>query len=307
MSINPKHLRYLSVVAEAGSVLAASKVLNLAQPSLSMAIARLEDVVGVQLVERGRHGARLTGAGEILVRHARGIERTLENALLEIRTSEQAIAGPLVIGGTPLATAGFIPGVLSELSREFEPFQCRVIEGLEEPLFEGLINCEFDLVISSMYQQRPDKPAGHLIASEPLFTTQTSVVVRRGHPLAGRDALPLGSLFEALWVLPPEGSTIRHLIDSIFSVVGFPRPRNLIEVAPFGVLKEIVKQSDGLTILSDQIVRAELIEGTLIALPLQETIAPRLFGIHRLASRMPSPIAARFAQLARQSAASLRM
>jgi molybdate transport repressor ModE-like protein len=303
-NLNPRHLRYLEVIADTGSFLAAAKVLNIAQPSLSVSIARMEDVVGEQLVTRGRHGAQLTEAGLIMVRHARGLNNALENALTEIRASAKGVNGPLIIGGTPLATANFIPEILSRLVQDFGPIRCRVVEAMEEELLAGLSGHEIELAISSMQMPHVKAVAGD-IASEPLFTATTSAVVRRGHVFASRGSVSLRDLQSALWVLPPHGSVIRSLIDAVFLVAGVPLPENLIEAAPFGVLKEIVKRSDGVTILSDQIVRSELAEGSLITIPLAEQITRRVFGIHRLSMRILSPIAMSFVTAAKDLSADL--
>ncbi len=304
-NLNPRHLRYLEVIADTGSLLAAARVLNIAQPSLSVSISRMEDVVGEQLVIRGRHEAQLTEAGLIMARHARGLNNALENALSEIRTLVKGVNGPLTVGGTPLATANFIPEILSRLVHDLGPIRCRVVEAMEEELIAGLSSHEIDLAISSMQMPHAEAAASRDISSEPLFTATTSAVVRRGHIFASRVSVSLRDLQSALWVLPPQGSVIRNLIDAVFLVSGVPLPENLIEAAPFGVLKEIVKRSDGVTILSDQIVRTELAEGSLVTIPLAEQITPRVFGLHRLSTRVFSPIAKRFVTIAKDLCADL--
>lgn len=166
-NINPRHLRYLEVIGETGSLLAASKVLNVAQPSLSVSISRMEDVVGHQLVKRGRHGAQLTEAGLIMVRHAQGLNNALENALSEIRTSAKGLNGPLIVGGTPLATANIIPEILSRLVKDFGPLQCRVVEALDEELLASLASHEIELAISSMMMPTVETMISSDIASVP--------------------------------------------------------------------------------------------------------------------------------------------
>lgn len=302
MSINPRQLKHLRSIAEHGSLVAAAKALNIAQPSLSVSIARLEDVVGLKLVERGRHGAQLTDAGRTLVRHATGLDRALDNALAEVQFMAQGISGPFVVGGTPLATASFIPNILSELTVQSGPLACRVVEGVEENLRAGLLAHEIDILVCTVGGSRPDNQPLVDIVSEPLFTARTSVVVRQGHPLAHSGELSVHDLRDSLWVLPPRGSTFRYFIDALFLLAGVPAPRNLIEAAPFGVLKEIIKRTDGVTILSDQIVWSELADGSLVTMQLREQMTPRQFGLQRLATRIASPLAERFMAIARRRA-----
>jgi LysR family pca operon transcriptional activator len=73
MELSPLQLRYLLAISRAGSFVKAAERLNISQPALSVAISRLEDVVGARLPERGRHGAQLTVAGSVLIRHAESL------------------------------------------------------------------------------------------------------------------------------------------------------------------------------------------------------------------------------------------
>lgn len=75
-----RQLRYLIGVCEAGGVLAASRMLHIAQPALSHQIAALEDELGVQLLVRSNRGMALTHAGKTLVDHARVVLADVERA-----------------------------------------------------------------------------------------------------------------------------------------------------------------------------------------------------------------------------------
>ncbi len=292
MEIDPRQLRHLLAISRAGSFVKAAETLHISQPALSSSIARLEDVLGVRLVERGRHGARLNPAGEILTRHAQSVETVLESARREVALFDRGISGPLAIGGTPLATSSIIPKAVAALTREAEG-SIEIVEGVDEELIARLLRHELDVVIRNigLTSSRPE------VTEVPLFHARAVVVVRPGHPLAATRQLSLGDLTGALWVLPPQGGAFRMQIEALFTTNGRPFPANLVQAAPFGVLKEIVRQSDGVTVLSDQIVSSELAEGSLVAIPLKEKIAVRLFGIHTVKGRRLSPLAARFIEI----------
>ena len=299
MEIDPRQLRHLLAISRAGSFVKASEALHISQPALSASIARLEDVLGVRLVERGRHGARLNAAGEILTRHAQSVETVLESARREVALIDRGISGPLAIGGTPLATSSIIPKAVAALTREGES-SIEIVEGVDEELIVRLLRHELELVISNI-----GLTSSRLEVTEvPLFHARAVVVVRPGHPLAAAPQLSLHDLAGALWILPPQGGSFRMQIEALFTTHGRPFPANLVQAAPFGVLKEIVRQSDGVTVLSDQIVSSELVEGTLVAIPLKEKIAVRLFGIHTLKERRLSPLAARFIEITKSLAPS---
>ena len=96
-------------------------------------------------------------------------------------------------------------------------------------------------------------------------------------------------------------------VEALFTTSGRPFPTNLVQAAPFSVLKELVRQSDAVTVLSDQIVGSELRDGLLVAIPLREKVAPRMFGIHLLRDRQLSPLASRFIDVTRQLAPSFEI
>jgi DNA-binding transcriptional LysR family regulator len=78
-------LRIFLAVAQSASLTRASKQLGLAQPSLSQQLARLEDSVGTRLFERGRNRMELTDPGRVLLRHALGIIREVNEAEAGLR------------------------------------------------------------------------------------------------------------------------------------------------------------------------------------------------------------------------------
>jgi len=294
MDINPQQLRYLLAISRAGSFVKAAETLNISQPALSISISRLEDVVGAKLLERGRHGAQLTNAGRHLIRHAQSVEMVLQTAREEMQLFDHGVTGPFTVGGTPLGTASIIPDVIAQLCREYPQVNIRVIEGVDEELIARLLRHELDVAISNLgLTTNPSE-----IEAIPLFKARAVAVVRPGHEYAQRSMLTLEDLVTQVCVLPPKGGAFRLQIEALFTTHGLPFPTNVIEAAPFGVLKEVVRRSSGVTILSDQIVRSELLSGALIAIPLNAQIAERTFGLQMLKGRELGALAHRFVEIA---------
>lgn len=295
MDLEPRQLRYLLAIARSGSFVKAADLLQISQPALSVAIARLEDVVGSQLVTRGRLGTTLTAAGKLLIRHAQSVETVLKTAQQEVRLFDQGVLGPLTVGGTPLTTLSIIPEVIARLTAEFSNVNMRVIEDTDENLLTRLISHEVDLVISNIGLS----PRLEEVEATPLFHARAVAVVRARHPLASQKILSIRDISELTWVLPHPGGAFRKQIEALFTTHGEPFPTNVVEALPFSVLKEIVRRSDCVTVLSDQIVGPDLADGTLVAIPLKEKLADRVFGLHRLQSRTMNALGTRFVELAK--------
>src|ERR1700692_4589723 len=82
--LDARRLRVLFEVGRQGSFSAAADALGYTQPAISRQIALLERETGTTLLERHPGGARLTDAGELLVRHAQGILARLQDAEEEL-------------------------------------------------------------------------------------------------------------------------------------------------------------------------------------------------------------------------------
>lgn len=295
MEIDPRHLRHLLALYRHGTFVRAARSLNLSQPALSVSIARLEDVVGRLLVERGPQGARLTPAGLGLVRHAVALENVLGVAQAEMRLGAAGVEGPLRVGGSPLAVVSIIPDVLARLVAEGPPFRAEVREAADDALMKALLSEELDLAIHG-----PDfdaAPAG--IEALPLFRTRLIAVMRPGHPLACQAEIDLADLGGALWVLPPRGKgSFRTYVEAQFLTRALDLPAAMIEADPFAAIAELVRRTDAVTLSSDPIVHQDLVEGRLIGLPLRDAPPPRMFYLRRLAGRPASPLAERFLSVA---------
>ncbi|WP_117196017.1 LysR family transcriptional regulator [Rhizobium terrae] len=294
MDLEPRLLRYLLAIDRAGSFQKAAEALGISQPALSVSIARLEDITRMHLVDRGRYGAILTDMGKILIRHAESIEAILQLARRELEARRQGAEGPLRVGGTPLATGSILPRVIAHILRENGNAAIAVTEGTDEQLMERLLTHEIDLVISNVGQ----RPTPENVEEIPLFTARSVIVVRAGHPLAGRQQVSLVELTDSTWIMPPPGGAFRKQIEALFMTNGIPFPANLVEAAPFSVLKAIVERSDGVSILSDQFLRDEIRRGILTAIPLAEHIASRQFAMQKIAGRQLNSLGKRFVAVA---------
>ena len=83
-----RHLSCFVAIAQERNLRRAAERLHLSQPAVSKTLGELEALAGVQLVERGRQGARLTAAGEQFLRHAVGVTQALESATAALMGGE---------------------------------------------------------------------------------------------------------------------------------------------------------------------------------------------------------------------------
>jgi DNA-binding transcriptional LysR family regulator len=113
-------LRVLVAVARHGSVTAAAKALNYAQPSVSHHLARLEAETGTKLIQRSGRGIRLTDAGRLLAERGAEVIGRLDAAENELATYTGLRAGRLRLAAFPSALGTIVPAAAA-LLREREP------------------------------------------------------------------------------------------------------------------------------------------------------------------------------------------
>ena len=298
MDIDPKHLRVLNQIAESGSFTRAAAALRVSQPALSSSMARLERLLGVQVLERGRNGARLTEFGRTLVRHARALDVHLKAAAEEVRMRKLGAEGPLVVGVTPVTAADIVPRAVGRLKRESPHLSVAILQGLEEDHMAMLDVGQIDLVVGPVGVY----PASSHVAEEPLMLDPLSVIVRTRHPLAARKSVALRDLRDADWALPSERSAFRRQLEALFLTAGMQWPPVCVTTNSMVALKSVVMHSDAVTIMPEQLVTFERGAGRLHCVRLRDAGHPRTIGFKWHRDREPSPLALRFIAAVREAA-----
>ena len=109
-----RHLRYFVAVAEERSFSRAAEKLHVSQPPLSRQIRDLEAELGVKLLDRNRHGVRLTRLGNVVLARARALIRDADSFKAAAKVLGKEIHEELRIGYAPSPTAVIIAKVLAK-------------------------------------------------------------------------------------------------------------------------------------------------------------------------------------------------
>jgi DNA-binding transcriptional LysR family regulator len=195
-------VRYFTVVAEHGNFGRAAAALHVAQPSLSRQVRRLEDQLGVRLLDRTPQGSSLTGAGQAFLTEAKALLHAAQQATLAAR------------GAGPVLTIGHVGDlvvtpVVRELRRRFPAavIRTRHLTWQETP---ALLAGQVDALVTRLPLSSPT--AGLHI--DVLYEDARVALLPASHPLADRDALTAGDLAgeglvactstPTLWSTPPQ-------------------------------------------------------------------------------------------------------
>lgn len=184
-------LRYFETAVRLGSLTAAAAACHVSQPSLSMQLRKLEEELGVRLVERQPRGVVPTPAGERLLLTTRRLVREVEGCRRDLRRRLFAPSPELRIGLPPLLAAVTLPRPLARFLSGRENLRITVRELPHQALAEALTSQTIDLALTTLA-----RPLPYSTESVPLFRLEYGVVCPSVHPLARlkhvrlRDLLP---------------------------------------------------------------------------------------------------------------------
>lgn len=178
-----KQLEYFLTVARASGFRSAAEQLGLSQPALTVQIAALEELLGMQLFDRSRAGTLLSPAGRELLPLAREILdhfQQLEDLSVQ---SRHDMAGMIRLGVSPTIGPYLLPRVLPVLHQRFPYLKLHIQEDVPRKLEAGLEAGDYDLILTVL----PMNAGNNRI--RPLFTESIHAVFRIDHPLAKKQKL----------------------------------------------------------------------------------------------------------------------
>jgi LysR family hydrogen peroxide-inducible transcriptional activator len=274
-------LRYVIAVVETGNFTRASERLNIAQPSLSQQVIKLEKELGHKLFHRLGRRAVLTEAGEVFIERARRILFEAENAAKEL-SDHPALERRITIGSIPTVAPYLIPGLIAlhpnlqiDLREDFSPYLMRaVVEG------------ELDLAIAALPLKNPR------ISIEPLLVEPLLLVVGKTHPLATQARVRVTDLAKERFVMLGSSSSLAAQVKAFCGDHHF-EPRIGFRCAQVATVKALVGTGAGVSILP-RVAQSPEDEQTLKYLHLHGSAPTRELAVFRHLQRYQSRGAEQF-------------
>jgi DNA-binding transcriptional LysR family regulator len=285
-------LRYLVALAEERHFTRAATREHIAQPALSQQIRRLEDEVGLPLVERTTRRVSITQAGDVLVARARRILAELEAADYELQSLRGLQTGHVSVGALHTMGPVDLSLVLAIFRQRYPAVELTVREQSSEELAEMLRVDELDLAFLSV----TERIESHGLGLQQLISEELVVILPPSHPLGGRRRVRMAELADEQFISFREGARLRELLVTAGRSAGF-EPRITLESNESQRIRRMVARDMGVAILprSDaESAGAEVAVATLIDPPLTRDIT-----LAWREGRRHSPAAAEFLALAR--------
>ena len=178
-----RQLQYFIAITEARSFRAAADRLQVSQPTLTAQVAALEEAIGLQLFERSRAGTRPTVMARELLPTARAALEALNGFAAHAETLARGPGGTYRLGATPTLGPYLLPQTLPSIHRRFAALKLHVRERAPRDLESGLIDGDFDLILTPLPIE-----SGRLTVA-PLFREPLLLVMSADHVLAARERI----------------------------------------------------------------------------------------------------------------------
>jgi molybdate transport repressor ModE-like protein len=198
-------IRVLHTIASSGSVKSAAAALQVTTSAVSQQVAKLEREVGQRLLERSGRGVKLTGAGELLVRHAGRILSVVEEAEAELEERRGQLIGRLSMTAFATAARGLCPGAVAALAGSHPDLEVELTELEPDESVPLVSRGHVDLALGQDWFNAPAAVPDGLVKSA-LLDDVADVALPARHPLARRSEIALAELAGERWISWARGS-----------------------------------------------------------------------------------------------------
>jgi len=247
-----KQLEYFVRVAELGSFTRASIALNIAQPALSRQVRLLEVELRQNLLTRNGRGALPTEAGNLLLKHGRGILHQVELAREELGAVRGALAGRVSIG-LPPSLSRLITVPLSRAFKEQLPqAHLTLTEGFSVLMYEGLRVGNLDIAVLYNAEHSPEVEMTTLHTEELVLISKTSPTpnkaLNKAQKTKKRQPITLAGVADLPLILPSRPNAFRILIEGEMRAIN-RKPNITLEVDGLNAILSLVKEGMGHAVL----------------------------------------------------------
>ncbi|WP_323814103.1 hydrogen peroxide-inducible genes activator [Cellvibrio sp. NN19] len=196
-------LRYIVVLADEQHFGRTAERCHVSQPSLSVAVRKLEDELGVALFERTQNGVKPTAMGVRVAAQARLLLAGADNIKALADAGKDQLAGELALGSIFTMGPYLLPQLIPHLQKQVPSMSLLVQEDYTDNLRKKLRDGVLDVILVSLPFSEPD------VVTQELFDEPLVLVVPKHHPLAHKDLIELDDIRQQPFILMGEGHCLR--------------------------------------------------------------------------------------------------
>lgn len=253
MVVRIEQLEYLAEVARLGSFRRAAEELHISQPALSEAVRSLERELGVDLLDRGRHGTRVRDSGRELMPHILTVLDSVDR-LRQAAGEQYRSIRMLRIGTVSTATVPLLAPAIREFRQAHHSTQVEVVTAQHNQIHDGILGGSFDLGLVN-YLAGDDLPPE--LETMTLLRGSPVVCLLPDSPFAARDTVTADDLLSEPLIAMRSGYVMHRYVHRLLRG-RTPSFSYSADGAEMGKL--MVAEGLGLTVLPDFSVRGDPLE-----------------------------------------------
>ncbi|MBT2320838.1 LysR family transcriptional regulator [Variovorax paradoxus] len=262
-----RHYVLLMAVDRHRSITRVAQQLSLAQPTVTRALADIEDIFMTPLFVRSRRGLEPTVAGEVVLARARLAVADNEALQQELRAvSGAGLQGRLRIGVIPYAATQTLDATWRHLFAQRPRIALLAHEDTTHKLVQAVRERTLDCAICRFSHDSTDND----LVQELLYRQEACVVVSKASAarVARQSALDISRLAEMDWIFPPSDTPIRQMIDAVFAGAGRTVPHPLLEAYAVRTVASAMQQLPrAVTVLPRDVAQAVAATGAAEVMP----------------------------------------
>ncbi|GKX64185.1 hydrogen peroxide-inducible genes activator [Pragia fontium] len=286
--MNIRDLEYLVALSEHCHFRRAADSCHVSQPTLSGQIRKLEDELGVMLLERTSRKVLFTQAGMLLVDQAKTVLREVK-VLKEMASQQgETMSGPLHIGLIPTVAPYLLPHIIPMLHQEFPKLEMYLHEAQTKDLLAQLDSGKLDCAILALVKETES------FIEIPLYDEPMRLAIYSDHPWAGRDKIMMSELAGEKLLMLEDGHCLRDQALGFCFQAGADEDSHF-RATSLETLRNMVAAASGITLLPLLAAPPERERDGIYYLPCYKPEPKRTIG---LVYRPGSPLRARYEQLA---------
>lgn len=240
--MNLRDLRYLVALADHRHFGRAAAATFVSQPTLSTQIKKLEEELGVSLIERAPRHVMLTPVGHDVAERARRILSDVDQLKETARRSRDPEAGTVRLGIFPTLGPYLLPHVIPRIRQRFPNLELLLIEEKTAAILRLLREGRMDAGILALPLHEEQ------LHIEPLFEEPFMLAVPSGHALAARKDISLDDLREESLLLLDEGHCLREQALDVCHLAG-AEEKSGFRATSLETLRQMVAANVGITLL----------------------------------------------------------
>lgn len=243
--MNIRDLKYLVAIADHNHFGKAAEACFISQPALSMQLKKLEESLGVQLIERTSKSAMLTEIGKTITEHARDILCRVDCMKETAKLASDPLSGELHLGVIPTLGPYLLPHIIPGLTKLFPKLKIYLVESQTENLKARLKQGKLDGALFGLPLLDTDFDA------LPLFDEEVLLAVPKTHVLAKRKVFRHTDLANQELMLLEDGHCLREMVLKLCENCDDVKihPKLNFQATSLETLRHMVASSVGITLM----------------------------------------------------------